>query len=148
MAEEKQTVAGKDKVINGNEYGQIRIADDVIATIISMATLEVDGVAGMNGGVTSNITEMLGKKNLTKGVKLEIEGNQVTIEIYLIAYYGRRLPILANDVQNKVKEAVETMTGLEVISINVNVQGLIFDTEKETLNENETIEEYLNYINQ
>ena len=141
MAEEKQTVAGKDKVINGNEYGQIRIADDVIATIISMATLEVDGVAGMNGGVTSNITEMLGKKNLTKGVKLEIEGNQVTIEIYLIAYYGRRLPILANDVQNKVKEAVETMTGLEVISINVNVQGLIFDTEKETLNENETIEE-------
>jgi len=126
MTEEKQSSVGKDKVVKGNEYGQIKIADDAIATIVSMATLEVDGVAGMNGGVTSNISEMLGKKNMTKGVKLDIENNRITVEIYIIAFYGAILPILADEIQNKVKNALETMTGLEVVSININVQGLIF----------------------
>lgn len=69
MSEEKQS-GSKDKVINGNEYGTIRIADEVIATIAAMAAMEIDGVADMSGGVTSNITGMLGKKNTGKGVKL------------------------------------------------------------------------------
>ena len=140
MTEEKQQSVGKDKVVKGNEYGQIKIADDAIATIVSMATLEVDGVAGMNGGVTSNITEMLGKKNMTKGVKLDIENNKVVVEIYIIAYYGVALPILANEIQNRVKNALETMTGLEVISVNINVQGLIFK-DITTKDDNNTAEE-------
>ena len=140
MTEEKQQSVGKDKVVKGNEYGQIKIADDAIATIVSMATLEVDGVAGMNGGVTSNITEMLGKKNMTKGVKLDIENNKVVVEIYIIAYYGVALPILANEIQNRVKSALETMTGLEVISVNINVQGLIFK-DITTKDDNNTAEE-------
>ena len=121
MSEEKQS-GSKDKVINGNEYGTIRIADEVIATIAAMAAMEIDGVADMSGGVTSNITGMLGKKNTGKGVKLEIDGKKANIDLL-------RLPVVADEVQRKVKNAVEDMTGLTVTTVNIHIQGIVFDND-------------------
>lgn len=126
MSEEKQA-SSKDKIVNGNEYGTIRIADDVVATIAAMAAMEIDGVADMSGGVTSNITGMLGKKNTGKGVKLEIDGQKANIDLFLITRFGFRMPVVADEVQRKVKNAVEDMTGLEVNSVNIHIQGIVFD---------------------
>lgn len=128
MSEEKQS-GSKDKVINGNEYGTIRIADEVIATIAAMAAMEIDGVADMSGGVTSNITGMLGKKNTGKGVKLEIDGQKANIDLFLITRFGVRLPVVADEVQRKVKNAVEDMTGLTVTTVNIHIQGIVFNND-------------------
>lgn len=136
MSEEKQA-SSKDKIINGNEYGTIRIADDVIATIAAMTAMEVEGVADMSGGVTSNITEILGKKNTGKGVKLEIEGQKANIDLYLITRFGYRLPVVADEVQRRVKTAIEDMTGLTVNTVNINIQGMIFETDENKDAENE-----------
>ena len=73
----------------------IKIADDVIATIAGLAAMEVEGVAGMAGGVTSGITEMLGKKNMTKGVKLDVNDKDVAIDLYLVVRFGVKIPALA-----------------------------------------------------
>ena len=123
MSEEKQS-GSKDKVINGNEYGTIRIADEVIATIAAMAAMEIDGVADMSGGVTSNITGMPGK-----GVKLDIDGQKANIDLFLITRFGVRLPVVADEVQRKVKNAVEDMTGLTVTTVNIHIQGIVFDND-------------------
>lgn len=128
MSEEKQST-NKDKIVNGNEYGTIRIADDVIAAIASMAAMEIDGVVDMSGSVTSNITGMLGMKNSSKGVKLEINGKNASIDLYLITRFGVRLPILANEVQTRVKNSVEEMTGLEVTAVNIHIQGVVFEND-------------------
>ena len=137
MSEEKQA-SSKDKIVNGNEYGTIRIADDVIATIAAMAAMEIDGVADMSGGVTSNITGMLGKKNTSKGVKLEIDNQKANIDLFLITRFGYRMPVIADEVQRKVKTAVEDMTGLAVSAVNIHIQGIVFDeADKECENEAE-----------
>ena len=127
MSEEKQS--SKDKIINGNEYGTIRIADDVVATIAAMAAMEIEGVVDMSGGVTSNITGILGMKNSSKGVKLETDGKDARIDLYLITRFGIRLPILANEVQRRVKSSVEEMTGLNVTAVNIHIQGMVFEND-------------------
>lgn len=127
MSEEKQS--SKDKIINGNEYGTIRIADDVVATIAAMAAMEIEGVVDMSGGVTSNITGILGMKSSSKGVKLETDGKNASIDLYLITRFGIRLPILANEVQSRVKSSVEEMTGLNVTAVNIHIQGMVFENE-------------------
>lgn len=110
-----------------SDYGTIKIADDVIATIAGIAAMEIPGVAGMSGGVTSGISEMLGKKNLTKGVKIDVNVKNVVIDLYLIVDFGVKIPLLAHDIQNKVRGAIENMTGLIVDEVNVHVQGVTFD---------------------
>ena len=131
----------EEKDPHKEDYGVIKIADDVIATIAGLAVLEVDGVTGMNGNMTSNFTEMLGKKNMTKGVKLDVKGKDVVVDLYLVVRFGTKIPALAHDVQNSVRQAIETMTGLKVREVNVHVQGVTFglkDKEMaETANKNE-----------
>lgn len=109
-----------------DDYGTIKIADDVIATIAGIAAMEVKGVAGMVGGVTSGFSEMLGKKNMTKGVKVDVNQKDVAVELYLIVEFGVKIPALAHDIQNRVKCAIENMTGLKVREVNVHVQGVTF----------------------
>ena len=108
------------------DYGVIKIADDVIASIAGLAAMEVKGVAGMVGGMTSGLTEMLGKKNMTKGVKVDVSERDVVVELYLIVDFGVKIPALAHDVQNQVKQAIENMTGLRVREVNVHVQSVTF----------------------
>ncbi len=122
-----------------DDYGVIKIADDVIATIAGLAAMEVEGVAGIARSVTSGITEILGKKNITKGVKLDVNEKDVAIDLYLVVRFGVKIPALAHDIQNNVKQAIETMTGLKIREVNFHVQGVTFGAkEKELIMEAES----------
>ena len=112
-----------------NEVGTIRIADEVVGIIAGMAATEIPGVAGMSGGLVGGIAEMLGKKNLAKGVKVEVGEKEAAVDLYVIMEYGVRLPDIAIQVQENVKHAIESMTGLEVVEVNVHVQGVCFTAE-------------------
>lgn len=103
----------------------IKIADDVIAVIAGVAVSEVPGVAEMSGGFAGGISEVLsGKKNLSKGIKVESGEKETKIDVNIIVEYGTRIPDIAFEIQNKVKAAVENMTGLKVVEVNVHVQGV------------------------
>ena len=102
-----------------------QIADDVVAVIAGVAVSEVPGVAGMSGGFAGGITEVLsGKKNLAKGIKVDVGEKETKIDVNIIVEYGSRIPDVAFEIQNRVKKAVESMTGLKVIEVNVHVQGV------------------------
>ena len=104
----------------------IKIANDVVATIAGIATADVAGVAGMSGGIAGGFAQILGKKQLTKGVKVEIRENKAYIDLSIIVEYGAKIPEVAGTIQDNVKEAVVSMTGLEIGAINVHVQGVSF----------------------
>lgn len=127
---------------NSNDcVGQIQIADDVIATIAGTAAMEVSGIASMAGNIT-DIAEFLGKKNLSKGVKLTVEGNEVKVEINLYIKSGYKIQEVCTQVQQKVKLAIETMTGLLAPEVNVNVTGLVMDKEKVSGKKDSKITDY------
>lgn len=116
----------------GNENDGIKISNDVIAIISGVAVSEVPGVYGMSGGFAGGITEVLkGKKNLAKGIKVDVTENSAKIDVNIIVEYGSRIPDVAFEIQNRVKKAVESMTGLKVEKVNVHVQGV----NTESLNE-------------
>ncbi|MCR2042600.1 Asp23/Gls24 family envelope stress response protein [Anaerosalibacter massiliensis] len=115
----------------GVEYGDVKIANEVVAIIAGLAATEVEGVAGMSGGITGGISDMLGMKNLSRGVKVEVGEKECAIDIFVIVEYGSKISEVAFGVQENVKEAVETMTGLKVIEVNVNVQGVNIPKEPE-----------------
>lgn len=130
-----------EEVENGTEG--IKIASEVIAVISGVAVSEVPGVYGMAGGFAGGITEVLkGKKNLAKGIKVDTVDNKAKIDVNIIVEYGARIPDVAFEIQNRVKTAVENMTGLKVEEVNVHVQGV--NTENlsgENKEETETVEE-------
>ncbi len=106
----------------------LNISEDVIGIIAGLAASEVDGVAGMTLGFVDGINQILGSnKKYSKGVKIELDGKKVSIDLYVNVKYGVKIPDVAWSVQNSVKNSVETMTGLEVSNVNINVQGIIFD---------------------
>ncbi|MBF8982659.1 Asp23/Gls24 family envelope stress response protein [Lutibacter sp. B2] len=106
------------------EYGQIKIADEVVGTIAGLAATEVAGVAGMSGGIAGGIAEMLGRKNLSTGVKVEVGEQETAIDLFVVVEYGVKIPDVAWQIQESVKKAIETMTGLNVIEVNIHVQGV------------------------
>ena len=109
----------------------IEISGDVIAVIAGVAVSEVQGVYGMAGSFAGGISEVLsGKKNLAKGIKVDKEDEKVKIDVNIIVEYGSRIPDVAFEIQNRVKKAVENMTGLVVEEVNVHVQGVNTDTAK------------------
>ncbi len=113
-----------------SELGELRIANEVVAVIAGLAATEVDGVAGMSGGIAGGIAEMLGRKNLTKGVKVEVGEHQAAVDLYVIVEYGVRIPDVSWSIQQNVKRAIETMTGLNVVEVNVHIQGVHLPTEE------------------
>lgn len=120
-----------------NEANTIKIADDVVAVIAGIAVSEIPGVYSMAGGFAGGITEVLsGKKNLSKGIKVEVGDKDTKIDVNIIVEYGTRIPDIAFEIQNRVKKAVENMTGLKVVEVNVHVQGV--NTQQE--NEEENVE--------
>lgn len=108
------------------ELGTIRIADEVVAIIAGLAATEIKGVAGMSGGLAGGIAEMLGRKNLSRGVKVEVGEKEAAVDMFVIVEYGVRIPDVASRIQANVKNAIESMTGLNVVEVNVNVQGVVF----------------------
>ena len=111
--------------------GAIRIADEVVSIIAGLAATEIDGIAGMSGGLVGGIAEMLGKKNFSKGVKVEVGEKETAVDLYIIVKYGVRIPDIALSVQENVKKAIENMTGLKVVEVNIHVQGVGFDEEED-----------------
>lgn len=110
---------------NNNTTQNIKIADDVVAVIAGIAVSEVSGVCDMAGGFAGGITEVLsGKKNLAKGIKVEVGEKETKIDVNIIVEYGTRIPEIAFEIQNRVKKSVEAMTGLKVLEVNVHVQGV------------------------
>lgn len=124
MANEKEVVKKQTAL------GSIRIADEVVGIIAGLAATEVEGVAGMSGGVVGGIAELLGRKNFAKGVKVEVGEKEAAVDLYIIMKYGVRIPDVALTVQENVKRAIETMTGLAVVEVNIHVQGVSFPTEE------------------
>jgi uncharacterized alkaline shock family protein YloU len=115
-----------EKIENSTEKGSIKISDEVVAVIAGLAAMEVEGVAGMSGGIVGGIAEILGRKNLSKGVKVEVGEKEAAVDLYIIVNYGVRIPEVAWNVQENVKKAIENMTGLSVVEVNIHVQGVNF----------------------
>ena len=110
--------------------GKVNISDEVIAVVSSVASTEVKGVYGMCNTITSGIAELFGKKNLSKGVKVELVENTVKIGVSITVEAGCKIPDVSWKVQEKVKREVENMTGLDVLSVDVFVNGIHFPKEE------------------
>ena len=130
--EEVKNEEVKEEIAIVPDNNQIKIADDVVAVISGIAVSEVPGVSEMAGGFAGGITEVLsGKKNLAKGIKVEANDKDTKIDVNIIVEYGIRIPDVAFEIQNRVKKAVEQMTGLNVVEVNVHVQGVNTDSREE-----------------
>lgn len=147
MSEENKEIEENGEVVEleeeiKTENEGIKISDDVVAVIAGVAVSEVPGVAGMAGGFAGGITEVFsGKKNLAKGIKVDIADTDVKIDVNIIVEYGSRIPDVAFEIQNRVKKAVESMTGLKVEEVNVHVQGVNTDNAKEEIKQEEMSED-------
>lgn len=117
------------------DIGSVRIVPEVVAIIAGLAAIEVDGVAGMSGGLAGGIAEMLGKKNLSKGVKVEVGEKECAVDLFIIVEYGVEIPAVSLEIQQNVKRAIETMTGLHVVEVNIHVQGVNFRAEEKEVEE-------------
>lgn len=104
--------------------GEVRVADEVVAIIAGLAATEVDGVESMNGNITNEIVSKLGLKNLSKGVKVTVGESSVAVDLALVIKYGVEIPKVSLLVQEKVKAAIENMTGLTVSAVNVKIAGI------------------------
>lgn len=119
-----------EQEVNEIEENGIKIADDVVATIAGKAALEVKGVFSMAGGFAGGISEVFGKKTYTKGIKVDNTEKGLKIDVNIIVEYGARIPDVAYEIQNRVKKAIENMTGLSIDEVNVHIQGVNIDMQK------------------
>lgn len=118
--------------------GTVRIANEVVGIIAGLAATEVRGVAGMSGGVVDGISELLKKKSLSKGVRVEVGEKEAAVDLYVVIEYGARIPDVAISIQENVKRAIEGMTGLKVVEVNVHIQGVQFQQEEAPPEEEES----------
>ena len=141
MSEKKVKEEGKQEIVEESNVEiatNLNISEDVIGIIAGLAASEVEGIAGMTLGFVDGINQILGgNKKYSKGVKIELEGKKVTIDLYVNVKYGVRIPDIAWAAQNAVKSAVENMTGLDVVAVNINVQGITFDKKEDTKSDTE-----------
>ncbi|AJA47975.1 alkaline shock protein [Clostridium pasteurianum DSM 525 = ATCC 6013] len=116
------------------EVGIVKISDEVVEVIAGLAAAEITGVVGMSASLVGGISQILsGKKNLSKGVKVNLGEDSASIDLYLVVKYGIKIPEVAAAVQTNVKKAVESMTGLSVSGVNVYVQNVILPKEEEVV---------------
>lgn len=120
MAEENKTVKEQE----AQKSGSVNISNDVVSIVASLAAGSVKGVSGMVSSMSGGIAELLGKKNMSKGVKVSVSDKDVTLNLSIIVEYGAKIPDVAWEIQEKVKSEVEAMTGLNVVAVNVSVEGV------------------------
>lgn len=120
------------------EEGSVKISDEVVAIIAGLATSEVKGVAGMSGGIVGGIAEFVGKKSPAKGVKVEVGEKEAAVDLYVIVEFGVRIPDVAREIQQRVKKAIESMTGLTVVEVNIHIQGVSFPQESKEAEANKS----------
>ena len=107
-----------------NRIGEVQIADEVVAIIAGLAATEVEGVDSMAGNITNELVGKLGMKNLSKGVKVDVTENHVSVDLSLNIRYGFNIPSVSEQVQEKVSAAIENMTGLTVLDVNIRIAGV------------------------
>ncbi len=112
-------------VYTKDEQGEVVIADEVVAIIADIAATEVDGVDSMDGGWSGEIISRMGIRDLSKGVKIEIEENHVSVSLNLSVKYGYSIPDVSKNVQDRVSQAIESMTGLNVLDVNIRISGVV-----------------------
>lgn len=113
------------KAYNGNnEFGTVRIANDVVAMIAGLAATEVEGVTAMGGNITNELISKVGAKKLTKSVRVDILEKLVSVDLAINLAYGFSIPDTCKAIQDRVKSAIETMTGLEVADVNIRIVGI------------------------
>ena len=110
--------------IKSDQVGDVRVADEVVAIIAGLATTEVEGVSSMAGNITNEIVSKLGMKNLSKGILVEVMENEVKVDVAINISYGYSIPEVSSNVQDKVKTAIENMTGLNVAVVNVRIASV------------------------
>ena len=125
MAEDRKAYMIKD-----DNLGEVRIADEVVAIIAGLAATEVEGVSSMAGNITKELVSKLGMKNLSKGIKVDVQGNVVRVDVALHICFGYAIPEVSEKVQERVKSAIENMTGLEVSNINIRIAGVNLEKRK------------------
>ena len=125
MADDRKIFSLKD-----DKLGEIKIADEVVAIIAGLAATEVEGVSSMSGNITNELVSRLGMKNLSKGVTVEMNENTVSVYLALNIAYGVKIPDVSANVQEKVKTAIETMTGLEVSKVDIRIANVDMGGEK------------------
>ena len=121
MVKEEGTVYS---IQNNTSLGEVKIADEVVAIIAALAATEVDGVASMAGNITNDIISRMGKKKLSRGVKVDVLEGVVTVSLALNIKYDYSIVDVTSKVQDRVKSAIENMTGLEVADVNIRVAGV------------------------
>lgn len=127
--ENENTVMTDIKV---NETGKVSFAPDVIATIANLAASDVEGVTGLGGGFADSFTGILGgKKSYTKGVRVEVGQEEAAVDVVINVKYGSKIQLVCAEVQQEVKKAIEMMTGLRVVEVNVCVQSVTFENDKD-----------------
>lgn len=114
----------KEYLVQPVEKGTVNISEEVVAAIAALAISEVEGVFGLSSSFTADLKEMLGRKNMSKGVKLTIEDEVVTVECFVVITYGSEIPAVAANIQDAVITAVESMAGLKVAAVNVDICGI------------------------
>ena len=119
--------------------GEVKIADEVVAIIAALAATEVEGVASMAGNITNELISRLGMKNLSKGVKVDVLEGVVTVSLTLNLKYNYSVVEVSGKVQEKVKNAIENMTGLEVADVNIKVAGVEMENQEEVYKGKESI---------
>ncbi len=120
----KENVTTNYNVLENGQIGEVRIADEVVAIIAGLAATEVKGVASMAGNVTNELVSKLGMKNLSKGVKVVVTSESVSVDMALNIDYGYSIPKTSKMVQEKVKQAIENMTGLQVLEVNIRIASV------------------------
>ena len=120
----KETATNNYNVLENGQIGEVRIADEVVAIIAGLAATEVKGVASMAGNVTNELVSKLGMKNLSKGVKVVVTSEAVSVDMSLNMEYGYSIPKTSKKVQERVKQAIENMTGLQVLEVNVRIASV------------------------
>lgn len=118
------------KIHEDGSIGEVQIADEVVAIIAGLAATEVEGVSSMAGNITNEIVGKLGMKNLSKGVKVEVSTESVIVDLALNLEYGYSIPKTSEIVQERVKNAIENMTGLRVSEVNVRIAGVNIEKNK------------------
>lgn len=118
------------KVYEKDKIGEVQIADEVVAIIAGLAATEVEGVDSMAGNITNELVGKLGMKNLSKGVKVDVTEEHVSADLSLNIKYGYNIPEICEKVQERVKSAIENMTGLTVLDVNVKIAGVNISAEK------------------
>ena len=120
---------GKEYVSRSDELGNIHISEEVLAVIAAAAALEVEGVGGLAANLGTDLAELLGKKTLSRGIRLEVAEENVTVDVNILVKYGHTIPEVGRAVQEDVMTSIESTSGLTVEAVNVNVGWLIFDKE-------------------